>query len=170
MKIKAIHLLLTKENFSDVRVQVEFMVPKDSNSGIYLMGRYEIQIFDSFGVSEPGFSDMGGIYERWGDNRVPPGYEGIGPKVNAAKAPGKWQTLDITFRAPRSDRDGTKTENAKFVKVLVNERVVQEDKEVTGSTRSAMFGHEQAEGPVMIQGDHGPVAIRTYWVTPLDLR
>jgi len=78
--------LLSKQEFGDVRAHVEFMVSKDSNSGVYLMGRYEVQVFDSWQKSAPypGI-ECGGIYERWDESRDPKGFEVIlsDPNVNA---------------------------------------------------------------------------------------
>jgi len=160
--------LFTQAEYRDAQVQVEFMIPKGSNSGVYLMGRYEIQILDSFGATEPKYSDLGGIYQRWDDGRDPKGYEGVAPRVNAAKAPGQWQTMEIMFRAPRFDADGKKTENARFVLVKVNGQLVHENREVTGPTRAARFNNEAEAGPLVIQGDHGPIAVRKLIVTPLQ--
>ena len=149
--------VVSKEEFGDCELHVEFMVPKGSNSGVYLMGRYEIQVFDSWGVEKPEHSDCGGIYQRWKDNM---GYEGRPPKVNASKKPGEWQSFDITFKAPRFDSDGKKIENAKFVKVVHNGKVVHENESLSGPTRAAHFEDEKPTGPLMLQGDHGPVAFR----------
>lgn len=160
--------LFTKEEFGDVRVEIEFTLPIGANAGVYLMGRYEIQIFDSYGVKVPKYSDLGGIYQRWDPKRKPPGYEGVPPKVNAAKAPGEWQRFEIVFRAPRFDAAGNKTENARFISVKVNGQLVHKDQQVTGPTRAAQFNDEAPKGPVVIQGDHGPIAIRSFTVTPLE--
>ncbi len=154
--------LFTKFDHGDVRLHLEFKVPKGSNSGVYLMGRYEVQVLDSFGVADPQFSDCGGIYQRWDPARGEgkEGYEGHAPLVNAARPAGEWQTLDIEFRAPRFDDSGTKVANARFERVRLNGVVVQEGVEVTGPTRASHFGDEQPYGPLMLQGDHGPVAYR----------
>lgn len=161
--------LLTKEEFGDVRIELEFMVPKGSNAGVYVMGRYEVQILDSFGRERFGSGDLGGIYQRW-DPSLPKGkqgFGGIGPKVNAAKAPGEWQTMEILFRAPRFDADGKKFRDATFERVMVNGQLVQENATTGGHTRSAPLEGDATKGPIAIQGDHGPVAIRSYKVTPL---
>ena len=162
---KTVDILSTAE-YADMRLEVDFIVPKGSNSGIYFMGRYEVQILDSYGVATPKFSDCGGIYERWADNR---GFEGHAPRVNASKPPGTWQHFDIVFRAPRFDASGHKVENARFKKVVLNGVTVQENVEVTGPTRAAHFEDEQVGGPLMAQGDHGPVAFRNIRITPLHL-
>ena len=158
---KKSHLLTTMEH-GDIEVDMEFMMAKGSNSGVYLQGRYEIQLFDSWGVAEPKHSDVGGIYQRWDESRPEgqKGFEGHAPPVNASRAPGLWQHLRIRFQAPRFDANGNKTANARFLKVELNGTLLHEDVEVTGPTRAAMFEDEQATGPLMIQGDHGPVAIR----------
>jgi hypothetical protein len=163
--------ILSKEEFGDVEAHVEFMVAKRSNSGVYFQGRYEIQVLDSWGVKKLKHGDCGGIYQRWGKNPSGKmGYEGIPPRVNASKEPGKWQTFDITFRAPRFDASGKKTENAKFIKVVHNGITVHENREVTGPTRASTFNDEKAVGPLMIQGDHGPVAYRNTWIVKTKLK
>jgi hypothetical protein len=159
--------LLTTAEFGDVEVHVEYLIPEESNSGVYLMGRYEVQIRDSFGVTPPRYSDAGGIYQRWDPNRTPRGWEGVPPRVNAARPAGEWQTLDIVFHAPRFDATGRKTENARFVRVVHNGKVVHEDVQVTGPTQSATYEDERAVGPIMFQGDHGPVAFRNLKVRRL---
>ena len=154
--------LVTDEKFGDIELYCEFMIAKGSNSGVYLHGLYEVQIFDSYGSSEPvSSSDGGGIYHRWIDNK---GVGGSAPSRNANRRPGEWQSYHIWFRAPRFDTSGKKTENAKFIRVLYNGLSVQNDVEVDGSTRAAM-GHAEAPlNPLMLQGDHGPVAFRNiYW-------
>jgi hypothetical protein len=147
----------TEKEFADCKLHAEFCVPKGSNSGIYLMGRYEVQILDSFGKEKIGFGDCGGIYERAAGEK---GAGGRAPDVNASKPPGEWQVFEITFRAPRFDGNGKKTSNAKFIEVKLNDKVVHADVEVDGPTRAAMFNNEKPKGPVMLQGDHGPVAFR----------
>jgi len=160
--------LVTKLEHGDVQLHIEFMVPKGSNSGVYLQGRYEIQVFDSWGVDPPKHSDCGGVYQRWDGRRNPPGFEGRPPRVNASKAPGEWQTFDITFTAPRFDAAGKKIANARFEKVVHNGKVVHEDIDLTGPTRASLWGDEKALGPIMLQGDHGPVAYRNIRITPLE--
>jgi hypothetical protein len=158
--------LLSRYEHGDVEAHVEFMVPQGSNSGVYFQGRYEIQILDSWGVKKEKltYGDCGGIYERWEKGK---GFEGHPPRVNASRAPGQWQTFDVVFRAPRFDADGKKVANAKFIKVVQNGKVVHENVEVTGPTRAAAFNDEKPTGPLMLQGDHGPVAYRNIWVRPI---
>jgi len=160
--------LYTKEKFGDLEVQLEFLIPKTSNSGIKLHGHYEIQITDSFGVKNPKGDDCGGIYPR---AELKPKYhhidDGIAPKVNACKAPGEWQTLDIIFLAPRFDKDGKKIANAKLPKVLLNGVLIHENVELLTPTGDRWRGPEMAEGPLMLQADHGPVAFRNFLIRPV---
>jgi hypothetical protein len=158
--------LVTRDEFADQQVHVEYRIPKGGNSGVYLMGRYEIQILDSYGKPnrELEFSDAGGLYQRWKDET---GYEGTPPMRNASRPAGEWNSLDIVFRAPRFDGSGHKIEDAVFVEVRLNGVVVQVKATTTGPTRAAMFEDERPRGPLMIQGDHGPTEIRNVRIKPL---
>jgi hypothetical protein len=161
--------LVTEAEFGDVQVHAEFCITKHSNSGVYLMGRYEVQVYDSYGVEKdkyPGI-ECGGIYPRWINEQ---NIEGHSPSVNASKPPGEWQSFDITFRAPRFDAQGKKVANARVVKVVHNGRVIHENVELNGPTRSAMSQTEKATGPLLLQGDHGPVAYRNLRVKAFDLK
>jgi hypothetical protein len=160
--------LVSKQLFGNVDVHVEFLIPRKSNSGVKLMGLYEIQIYDSHGVKEPTASDCGGIYPR---AELTPVYhhidKGIPPRINAARPAGEWQALDISFRAPHFDGKGKKTANARFVKVVLNRRLIHDDVEVLTPTGHAWHNPEVATGPLLLQGDHGPVAFRNVRVWPL---
>lgn len=157
--------LVSDEKFGDVELYLEFMIAKGSNSGVYLHGLYEVQIFDSYGSAEPlTSSDAGGIYHRWINNQ---GAGGSAPSRNASRRPGEWQSYQIWFRAPRFDAAGRKIENAKFVRVLFNGLSVQNNVECDGPTRAHMEIPEAATNPLMLQGDHGPVAFRNIYVHPL---
>ena len=158
------HNAYTKAEYGDVSLHVEFFIPEGSNSGIYLQGRYEIQILDSYGVKDLKYSDCGGIYER---GKKPNGYNGHALLVNASLPPGEWQSFDIDFQAPRFDANGKKSANGKFLRVLHNGKLIHENVEVTGPTRAAGFSDEQPTGPIMIQDDHGPVAYRNMRVKKL---
>ncbi len=162
--------LYSKAEFGDVKAHIEFMVPRKSNSGVYFMGRYEVQVLESWGIAEPGFDDCGGIYQRWDGNRDPKGYEGHPPRVNASLPPGVWQSFDVVFRAPRFDSGGNKIANARFDKVVHNGVVVHENVEVTGPTRAAGFKDEKPTGQLMLQGDHGPVAYRNITIIAIKDR
>jgi len=149
--------------FGDCFVELEFLVGKstpgndmDSNSGIKMMNIYEIQIFDSEGKTTPSKVDCGAIYGE------------TAPLVNACKKPGEWQTLVIDFRAPRFDETERKTANAKFVKVTLNGRVIQDNVEIAHGTNVSRNAKEHPTGPIYLQGDHGSVAFRNLRVTPLN--
>ena len=160
--------LISKAEFGDVKAHIEFMISQGSNSGVYFAGQYEVQIYDSYGVAKgeyPGI-ECGGIYERWDENRKPKGYEGHSPRVNVSRSPGQWQSFDVIFRTPRFDESGRKITNARFEKVIHNGVVVHENVELTGPTRSSAYDDEKAMGPLMLQGDHGPVAYRNIWIEP----
>jgi 3-keto-disaccharide hydrolase len=145
--------LYTEREFGDCIVECEVMVPKGGNSGIYLMGRYEVQVFDSFGKKSLGMGDMGAIYSV------------AVPKLNACKKSGEWQKFVIDFQAPRFDGK-KKTANAVFKKVTLNEQVIHENAEVVkGVTGGSISGSEAATGPLLLQGDHSAVAYRNIRVT-----
>ncbi|MEM1136033.1 MAG: DUF1080 domain-containing protein, partial [Bacteroidota bacterium] len=154
--------LFTDFEHVDIDLELEVMMPKSSNSGIYLMSRYEVQLLDSWGIPDPKHGDMGGIYQRWDESKPEgeKGFDGISPLTNAAKAPGLWQHFRIVFKAPRFDSNGKKTANAMFKEVYLNGTLVQQNIEVSGPTRGAAFGQEVSSAPLMLQGDHGPVAFR----------
>jgi hypothetical protein len=159
--------LVSKQRFGPIETQVEFMVPKGSNSGIKFEGLYEVQIADSWGVKSPTASDCGGVYPR---AELLPTYhhidKGYPPRTNASKPPGEWQTLDVVFVPPKFDAQGKKVANARFVKVVLNGQVVQENLEVDSPTGHAWHEKESAEGPILLQADHGPVAFRRVRVRP----
>ena len=92
---------------------------------------------------------------------------GSAPRINAARRPGEWQTYQAWFRAPRFDATGKKTQPARFLRVLLNGQLVQSDVDVAGPTRAALAVPEAPERPLMLQGDHGPVAFRNIHVRPL---
>ena len=149
------HDIYSKDKYGDMRLEIEVMVPKGSNSGIYVMGEYEVQVFDSFGKKDMTPGDMGAIYSA------------AVPKVNASKAPGEWQKYVIEFRAPKFDAQGAKTASAVFVKVELNGTLLHENVEMKGPTPGGVTGRESTTGPLMFQGDHGAVAYRNIKVTPL---
>lgn len=163
---RSIPYLFTKEEFGDVHIELEFLLPKGSNAGVYVTGRYEIQIFDSFGRERVGSGDLGGLYSRH-DHDLKRSYEGTRPRINAAKPAGTWQKMEIFFRAPKFDADGKKRSDATFEKVFVNERLVLRNASTSGPTTSAPLEGDAASGPIAIQGDHGPIAIRHFKATPL---
>jgi hypothetical protein len=132
--------LRTRETFTDFKLHVEFRYPSGGNSGIYLRGRYEVQIEDSRGA-EPSNGGLGGIY----------GF--LAPSENAARQPGQWQSYDITLVG-------------RLVTVVLNGRRIICEQVIPGITGGALDGDEQAPGPILLQGDHGPVEYRNIVLTP----
>jgi hypothetical protein len=141
----------------DAVITLEVMVPKESNSGIYVMGEYEVQVLDSYGNdANPGPGDMGAIY-----GAQP-------PRKPKYRAPGEWNTYEIRWQAPKFDGGGKKIANAKFLKVTLNGNVIHENLEMPGPTPGGVDGKEKTKGPLMFQGNHGPVAYRNIRIAPLQ--
>jgi hypothetical protein len=161
--------LLSNFKHGDLDIEMDFMLAKGSNSGIYLQGNYEIQLFDSWGKKNAMYSDCGGIYERWDDSKPEgqKGYEGYGPRLNVAKAPGLWQHIKISYQAPRFDQAGKKVSNAVFLNVELNGMTIHENVEISGPTRGAL-SEDVAMGPLRIQGDHGSLAIKNMVINNFD--
>jgi 3-keto-disaccharide hydrolase len=162
--------LLTRQDFGDLQVRLDFLIPRRSNSGVKLMGLYEIQIYDSHDVKDKDLTgaDCGGIYPR---AELGPPYhhidKGVRPRVNAYRPAGEWQTLDIVFQAPRFDAAGKKTRNARFARVVLNRQLIHENVEVEYPTGHAWrLKKEVPAGPLLLQADHGPVAFRHVRVRP----
>jgi hypothetical protein len=151
----------SEDKFRDFTVHIEFRLPympaargqARGNSGIYLQGRYEIQMLDSFGL-EGKDNECGGIY-------------GVSaPKLNMAFPPLTWQTYDIDFTAARFDADGNKTANAK-VTVKHNGVVIHQDLEIPKTTGSSPVKDEtDTPGPIYLQNHGNPVRYRNIWVLP----
>ena len=166
--------ILTAEDFDDYELHIEFAVAKEGNSGVYNRGLFEIQIFDSFGVTKPQFHDCGALYER------------ALPKENFAKAPGQWQSFDITMRGKKLtlawnghkvydaiDVRYGETDKAAFERLTAENagkpaelhvKLEQKDGRYVGffgegGTRASLDGPDRP-GPILLQGDHGPVAFR----------
>lgn len=132
--------LVTEEKFQDFKLHVEFKVPPGSNSGVYLRGRYEVQITDDHG-SEPSNVLFGGIY----------GF--LTPNEMAANPASEWQTYDITLVGRR-------------VTVVANGKTIISEQNIPGITGGALDSKEGEPGPFYIQGDHGPIMFRKFTVTP----
>jgi hypothetical protein len=133
--------LVTDERFTDFKLHIEFRYPKGSNSGVYLRGRYEVQISDSKGL-EPLPGELGGVY----------GF--IAPSEQVAKAPGEWQTYDITFVG-------------RMITLVANGKTIIANQEIPGITGGALDSKEGEPGPLLLQGDHGPIEYRNIIITPL---
>ncbi len=132
--------LVTERAFTDFKLHVEFRYPKGSNSGIYLRGRYEVQVEDSPGT-EPNLLGIGAVYGH------------LLPNEMAALGPDRWQTYDITLIGRR-------------VTIVLNGKVVIADQLIPGTTGGAIDSHEGLPGPIYLQGDHGPVEFRNLVITP----
>lgn len=152
----------TLQQFGDAQYHLEFKCPfmpsatgqARGNSGVYVMGRYEVQVLDSF-ADLPMDNLCGGIYKQ------------AKPVVCASLPPLQWQTYDITFRAPRFDASGAKTQNA-VITVVHNGITIHDNVELTDRTPGGYPGDEAATGPLLLQ-DHGDkVQFRNIWVKPLD--
>ena len=159
--------LYTNFEHGDMDLELDYMMAKGANSGIYLQGRYEVQLEDSWGVLKPTSANNGAIYPRWDDSRPAgqQGYEGYAPRQNVSRAPGLWQHLKLSFQAPRFDSSGKMIENAKILRAELNGVVIHENVELSGPTRGAMKNNEVATGPLRLQGDHGAVAFRNLKIT-----
>lgn len=132
--------LFTDDKFNDFKLHVEFRVPKGSNSGIYLRGRYEVQIEDDKG-REPDSHLFAGVY----------GF--LTPNVMAANDASEWQTYDITLVG-------------RIVTIVANGKSVITEAIIPGITGGAIDSKEGEPGPLMIQGDHGPIEFRNITITP----
>ena len=132
--------LATDQVFTDFKLHIEFRYPAESNSGVYLRGRYEVQVEDSKGM-EPNSHHFGGVY----------GF--LPPSEMMAKAPGEWQSYDITLVG-------------RMVTVVANGKTVISNQEIPGITGGALNSKEGEPGPLYIQGDHGPVEYRNIIITP----
>lgn len=152
--------IVTKEKFDQpLRLHVEFRTPETGhgNSGVYLQGRYEVQIYNSHGVAKPQLVDCGSIYDV------------ASPRQNASKPPGEWQTFDIEFHPPKFE--GEKKVAPARMTVIHNGVKVHDNQEIkVDNTTAGMGGDPRTPGPIMLQ-DHGdPVQFRNVWVAPLDGR
>lgn len=133
--------IVSTQQFGDFKAHVEFRYPEGSNSGVYLRGRYEVQIQDDRDNPALDPLRMGGVY----------GF--IRPSALAAKKPGEWQTYDITLVGRR-------------VTVVLNGTTIIRDTEIPGITGGALLADENEPGPLMLQGDHGRIEFRKVTVTP----
>ena len=156
--------LYTRESFGDIQLHVEWAAPTvvvgnsqgRGNSGIFLMGLYEIQVLDSYDNRTYADGQAGAIYGQWP------------PLANVARRPGEWQTYDIVFEAPRFE-NGRVVKPA-FQTVLWNGVVVHNRKEVMGATKYrdvATYSPHAAELPLMLQDHNNPVRYRNIWVRRL---
>lgn len=159
--------IYTTEKFGDIELYVEFMVAAHSNSGVFLHGLYETQIWDSWGFTPQLLTDQCGAMYHYNGGPIDGEDGGIGPKARADRPPGQWQSFHYWFQAPRFDASGKKIANARFLRILHNGQLIHENVERRGPTIAAMKIPEAATNPIMLQGDHGAVAFRNIYVRPL---
>jgi len=132
--------LVTNEKFNDFKLHIEFRYPKESNSGVYLRGRYEVQVIDSKDML-PSNVLFGGIY----------GF--LSPSDMVAKDAGEWQSFDITLVG-------------RLVNIVANGKTIICNQEIPGITGGALDSNEAEPGPILLQGDHGPIEYRNIILTP----
>ena len=156
----------TARGFGDCQLHIEWAAPvpargegqERGNSGVFLMGRYEIQVLDSYENTTYPDGQAAAIYGQYP------------PLVNASRPPGEWQTYDVVFHAPRFGPDGALL-RAAHLTVFHNGVLVQDNVELTGPTahqRRPSYERHDPKLPLMLQ-DHGnPVRYRNIWVRELD--
>jgi hypothetical protein len=151
---------LTKKSFGDIRMHLEFFIPQEpgkpakdrGSAGLYLMGRYEIRLLDSFG-QEPTVETCGAIY-------------GVrAPRVDQCMTPGRWQTLDIVFRAPKVE-DG-KIFKAGIVTVVMNGKKIHDIVKVDKTSDGGVAGPPAESAPLMLQNHGSQIRFRNLWVVEL---
>ena len=149
--------IVTKQEFGDCYLHVEFRCPEEGggNAGIGMQGRYEIQIFNSYGA-QPESHGAGSLYGQ------------KAARVNASKKPGEWQSYDIFFRAPRFNEKGEVTEQPRAT-VIQNGVLVQNNEAFTGMTgiNYEVYKEQTKTGPLVLQGDHDAVQYRNVWIVPM---
>jgi len=148
--------LQSDQTFGDGRIELQIMLPTESNSGVFVLGQYELQLENHppKDRASPGDMDIGAIA------RV------SAPLVYVEATPGQWHTVSIDYQAAKFDAAGKKTANAKFVEVRIDSHVVQNNVEVPEPTAGAPISEEQATGPIVLQGSEGHVAFKAVTFTP----
>ena len=167
--VKGAGYIQSRDSFGSCRLHIEFATPRDvkgsgqgrGNSGVFLMGQYEVQVLDSYENTTYPDGQCGALYGR------------AKPRVNASRPPGEWQTFDITFHRPIFDEDGNVTRKAKF-HVVHNGVVIHDNVELSGGTgwrgphSISEYKAHGDKGPLQMQ-DHGnPVRFRNIWMQELD--
>jgi 3-keto-disaccharide hydrolase len=148
--------------FRAAQLHLEFASPAPAkgsgqgrgNSGVYLQGRYEVQILDSYENDTYPNGQCGAVYGQYP------------PLVNVCRPPGEWQSYDLIFHPPIFDEEGQKVENGTLT-VLHNGVLIQDHVEILGSTTAAPLGEGPEPGPLWLQDHHNPVRYRNIWIRPL---
>ncbi len=153
--------ILSKKTFGSAQIHVEFMTPIEQgdgqdrgNSGVYIHGRYEVQVLDSFKSETYPDGQCGAIYKQ----HV--------PLANACRPQGQWQTYDIIFHAAHFDAAGKKTSDARAT-VIHNGVLIQDNAQITGPTGGAIGQDETPTGPLLLQEHGHAVQYRNVWFRPL---
>jgi hypothetical protein len=155
----------SKQNFSDIQLHIEFKIPrsaiknegqKSGNSGIYLMGKYEIQVLNSYEKETSPYGQAGAIYGQYP------------PLVNASLKPGKWQEYDIIFMAPEYNKNG-ELKNPPYLTVFHNGILIHNHVEVKGPTaaHNSDLPENSDSGPLMLQDHNNKVSYRNIWIREL---
>jgi hypothetical protein len=153
--------LFSRSELGSCDLYLEFLIPLESSSGVFLLGQYEIEISDTSEETEDELSEAScGAIRARRDPATGELFDGHPPLTNAALPAGDWQTLELTFRAPRFDEAGRKIASARFERVLLNDTLIQQNVELTGPTQGSFSEDELPRGPVRLQGECGPVAFR----------
>jgi hypothetical protein len=155
--------LYTREHYRDFQLHAEFRIPENDtrgqgNSGFYLQGKYEIQIFDSYGREHPQPNGCGALYLE------------VPPLRNVCKKAGRWQSFDIAFRAPRYDAAGQELKEKGLITVLHNRVLIHNNVQIPGMTGRAKrdpSNDPRKPGPIEIQNHNSPVRFRNIWIVPL---
>ena len=151
--------LATQKAYSDCTLKMDFLLPKSprfGNSGVFFLSRYEIHLGNTF-QKRLGMQTSGAVLFK------------KAPMVNAAKRIGEWQTLEVTFRAPRFGSDGRKTSQAMFVKVVLNDKLIHENVFVSRPTKYAPAANEVDKAPIQLQANRCSIAIRNVEIKSIDL-
>jgi hypothetical protein len=155
----------TKQSFGDVQLHIEWRTPGEvkgtgqdrGNSGVFLMGKYEVQVLDSYENETYYNGQAGSIYKQYI------------PLVNASTPPGTWQTYDIIFTAPRFNADSTLNKPG-YITVIHNGILIQNHVELKGPTEyigKPVYKYHESKLPLKLQ-DHGnPVSYRNIWIREL---
>jgi hypothetical protein len=136
--------IMTEERFRDFELSYQYMIPKNSNSGVYLRGRYEVQIDDNFG-KPPHVNGDGAIYGE------------IAPRENATSPPGQWNDMRITLIG-------------RIVTIIQNGKRTIDQKNIARPTPGALDKNVDEPGPIYLQGDHGPVTFRNIRIRRIPSR